>query len=347
MPSTYELLIDSGAFSVWTQGRTIAIADYIAFLKECDQSLAHYINLDVLPGRYGEKRKASDVQEAAKASYRNLQLMKDADLHPLPVFHRGEDWKWLNQLLKDGEPYICLSPLTDSSTPVKRAWLDICFQRLKGSKAKIHGLGVTSLELMKRYPWYSVDSTSWAISSGNGVFPIPQTDARGQYDYLKPPTLIHIGGKDQATLKSFEGLGPFMQDKIQQFCEQVYGTTLSDLRYNVQARRVVVAKFWLKIAEALKLRIHFVVGNDMLGLPAALRDAGAKHWLLSYAVVTRGQRLKPYSESFKLCARTGYLIPPENVRPISESWNNPAYTNRRRIRLEKRIKAADLESPPW
>jgi hypothetical protein len=38
----------------------------------------------------------------------------------------------------------------------------------------VHGFGLTSLPLMLRYPWYSVDSTTWLMTSRMGSIYIPR-----------------------------------------------------------------------------------------------------------------------------------------------------------------------------
>ena len=39
-------------------------------------------------------------------------------------------------------------------------WLDYCFSTIR-DKVKVHGFGINSFYLMQRYPFYSVDATSW------------------------------------------------------------------------------------------------------------------------------------------------------------------------------------------
>src|SRR5574337_698161 len=66
------------------------------------------------------------------------------------------------------------------STPQLIHWLDRMWERhlTDGSgrpKLKVHGFGLTSLPLMKRYPWFSVDSSTWVQWSANGMILIPGT----------------------------------------------------------------------------------------------------------------------------------------------------------------------------
>ena len=58
-----------------------------------------YVNLDSIPA----KKTLEAREAAARQSYKNQQVMKEAGLHPIPVFHQGENWLWLEKMLKDGE----------------------------------------------------------------------------------------------------------------------------------------------------------------------------------------------------------------------------------------------------
>jgi hypothetical protein len=41
-------------------------------------------------------------------------------------------------------------------------------------KVKVHGFGLTSLPMMLRYPWWSVDSTSWVMTGRMGGIFVPR-----------------------------------------------------------------------------------------------------------------------------------------------------------------------------
>lgn len=46
-----------------------------------------------------------------------------------------------------------------------KAWLDNCFSIITKKKPliKIHGFGVNAFWIWERYPFYSVDATSWLM----------------------------------------------------------------------------------------------------------------------------------------------------------------------------------------
>lgn len=158
-----NLFLDSGAFSAKSQGVEIDIQEYIKFIKEHEEVIDVYANLDVI----GD----------AEGSARNLEIMEEAGLNPIPVFHYGSDPDKYLKPLVDNYDYIAIGGMV--KTPRLINFLDRIFPKYicdsKGMpKTKVHGFGLTSLKLMVRYPWYSVDSTSWVVTGRHGSIYVPR-----------------------------------------------------------------------------------------------------------------------------------------------------------------------------
>ena len=74
--------------------------------------------------------------------------------------------------IDEGYDYIFIGGMVPETTQWLKQWLDDLFHRyLTNSdgtaRIKLHGFGLTDQTLMFRYPWHSVDSTSWVMT---GVF---------------------------------------------------------------------------------------------------------------------------------------------------------------------------------
>jgi len=168
-----DVFLDSGAYSAWTQGIEINIQDYIDFIKQHQDIIDIYANLDVISidGKRGSKL-------TAELTLKNQKIMEEAGLRPLPVFHIGEPFEYLEYYIKRYD-YIGLGGMVGVPRNTLILWLDECFDKYicdeKGMpKVKIHGFGLTSFSLMLRYPWYSCDSTSWVITSRIGSIYVPR-----------------------------------------------------------------------------------------------------------------------------------------------------------------------------
>jgi hypothetical protein len=209
-----HLFLDSGAFSAKTQGITINIKEYIAFIKDNLDIIGVYANLDVI----GD----------AKATYINQKIMEREGLKPIPVYHVGEDEKWLIKYLESGYSYIALGGMVKGSASSLKSWLDHTWENhlidpiTRLPKVKIHGFGLTSLTLMLRYPWYSVDSTSWVMTSRMGGIMLPIWE-NGGWNYLKQPVKLAVSNQSSDLSKAnahFETMSPTYQKIMKKYLDE-------------------------------------------------------------------------------------------------------------------------------
>lgn len=251
-----DLWLDSGAFSAWKRGVEIDLKEYIAYIKANAHLLHSYVNLDVIPGKPNQRRTQAQVDAAAKRSYANQQTMKRAGLTPIPVFHQGEDFSWLKRYMDDGEPYIGISPSGDLPVAQTRPWLDLAFTHVTDAKGnplvKTHGFGVASFDLLKRYPWYTCDATSWALAAAYGSIYVP-IYRNGKPDYALSPVKLTVSEAERkgGALPSDHYLryGPAMKARVIDFLENEVGVDVKDAAkdYEVRARAIV---FFMKKFEA-------------------------------------------------------------------------------------------------
>ena len=166
-----DLIIDSGAYTAWTKGEKINLDDYIKFCLEVKvrrKNKIYFVNLDIIPGRFGFVPSKRDIEEASIKGWENYVKMKKAGLNVIHIFHQHEDFKWLDKLMKTKDNYIGISPANDISSKKRLAWLKKVFSIVKNKK-KTHGFGVTDIKILKQIPFYSVDSSNWNTLARFGV----------------------------------------------------------------------------------------------------------------------------------------------------------------------------------
>ena len=166
-----QVFLDSGAFSMWSLGAKVSIPDYCDYIKRND---------DII--RKDDDAILASVMDAigdALGTYQNQMAMEAMGVRPLPCFHFGEDVRYLEHYIANYS-YITLGGMVAQSTPQLKLWLDDIWEKYltDGSgrpKVKVHGFGLTTPELMRRYPWYSVDSSSWVqIARVGGMLLLPE-----------------------------------------------------------------------------------------------------------------------------------------------------------------------------
>lgn len=166
-----KVFLDSGAFSAFTKGVEIDLpkyCDYIIRNEDIIEKVDGVLMASVLDG-IGDPLK----------TWQNQLRMEELGAKPLPCFHYGEDERYLEWYIERYE-YITLGGMVAQSDTQLYHWLDRIWDRYltDGSgrpKIKVHGFGVTTAGLMRRYPWYSTDSSSWVqIARVGGMLLLPE-----------------------------------------------------------------------------------------------------------------------------------------------------------------------------
>ena len=167
---------DSGAFSALTLGAPITIEGYATWLEQWKPWLRGYSNLDVI----GD----------AKGTWYNQQWMEDHGFTPVPTFHVGEEWSWLEHYLKRYK-YIALgvAGMQEKHRAVM-SWLGRAFTMAQSYGAVFHGFALTSWTTLRAFPFYSVDSSSWSSGLRFATLKLFDSD-QGRFvraDYYDPKT---------------------------------------------------------------------------------------------------------------------------------------------------------------
>jgi len=178
-----SLFLDSGAHSLYTK-KVIKkqhqngydfydtkdfwqyVDEYAEFVKAHKEYIDVYVNVDVIfdPDRSFKVQKYLETKHG---------------LSPLPVIHYGSHPKYLKKCLGNYD-YIGLGGLGQEVTSQQyvtwadQMWDIICNTKDRFPICKVHGFAMTSLRFMLRYPWYSVDSTSWVMTSRMGSIYVPK-----------------------------------------------------------------------------------------------------------------------------------------------------------------------------
>lgn len=156
-----KVFLDSGAFSAFTLGKEIDLDAYCRFIRDNKDIILMSSVLDGI----GDPQK----------TYENQMAMEAQGVDVLPCFHYGEDERYL-EFYVDRYPYITLGGMVPIAKPQLETWLDRIWRdylcdSTGQARVKVHGFGMTNRRLMARYPWFSVDSSSWLqITSFGGAY---------------------------------------------------------------------------------------------------------------------------------------------------------------------------------
>lgn len=262
-----KLVVDSGAYSCWSRGIEFDLDKYIDFLNSNSviETAFWCAEADVIPGSFGVDPTEAEREAAPQKSWENFLYMLDRVKIPkkiVPIFHQGEDIKYLKQMLEyrfsDGEhiPYIGISPRNDVHVNEKAKWYEHIWKVIKESSnpnVLTHNFGMTSISLMEQYPSCSSDSTSWLryASFGNILIPVKSSIKAIIVSNRKKLDSDHIYNQPKE-----------IQNVVNNLCEEIgYGLTLEELVENDDngSRRLIFNLYSLN-----KWRINFKFSNKLL-----------------------------------------------------------------------------------
>lgn len=175
-----KIFLDSGAFSAFTLGTEVDMEHYCDFIHQNDDIILRTADgikmiapLDVIGGPGGE---FYSKDKTAELSWKNMEAMEARGTEPLPCFHYNEPWEYLDYYASKYE-YIALGGLVRNDLFSLESWFKQVFERTCNAdgtpKIRFHAFSLTALKLMLKYPWESVDSSTWVQWAANGLVLMP------------------------------------------------------------------------------------------------------------------------------------------------------------------------------
>lgn len=150
-----NFLLDSGAFSFmnkFTADFDVWVEEYANFINKHNIDLFFELDIDSIVG-------LKEVE-----NLRN-KLEKLTNKQCIPVWHksRGKDY-WL-KMISDYKYCAIGGIVTKEIKPNEYPFLNWFLSEAKKQNCKVHGLGYTKTTELNKYPFYSIDSTSWLSGS--------------------------------------------------------------------------------------------------------------------------------------------------------------------------------------
>jgi hypothetical protein len=148
-----EIMLDSGAYSAHTRGKSVNILDYMAYIRNNESFITHYISLDVIQD-----------ETLTRAFY---AIMRSKGFEPIPVFHHGSDYSMLDEYRESGARYIALGGTVPMSNKAQVAqWCDQLSDRYPD--VSFHLLGSCSQKILGCKSVISCDASTWYMRAIKG-----------------------------------------------------------------------------------------------------------------------------------------------------------------------------------
>ena len=158
-------ILDSGAFSTFKNPEKAKSYDwdnyvkkYIQFINYTGQKRFFEMDIDCVVG-------------LEKVEYYRKQIEDGVGIQPIPCWHASRGWEYFEMMCEE-YPVVSLGitprtkqgALSRKKPEVLKKFIDTAHKKGK----KIHGLGFTQTQLLKRLNFDSVDSTSWLSGATYG-----------------------------------------------------------------------------------------------------------------------------------------------------------------------------------
>ena len=247
-----KLIVDSGAFTAWTKGVEIDVDEYITWLNKYKDHIYLAGQVDTIPGKPGNGKANRaptliEVKEAAQKTYDNYWYMRERLDNPdmlLYTFHVGEPFEFLEKVLEHPNiSYIALGGMVGKNVPTKENFIQRCFEIIRNSKnpeVKVHAFGITTPNILEKFPFASGDSTGWIMVGASGQI----YSKYGQLDLSK---------MNRHTEKSIFNLHPEAFNLVKQEVES-FGYSLEELEEDYKARMCYNVLYLNKMGNSMECK---------------------------------------------------------------------------------------------
>ena len=150
-------LLDSGAFTFMSNSKKKVdwdeyVESYAKFIN--DNSIKYFFELDI-----------DNIVGIKEVERLRNKLERLTQKKCIPVWHKSRGIEYWQKMCEDYD-YVAIGGIVTKEIKQQDYKYFIPLLKIaKENNCKVHGLGFTNLKSLSKYPFYSVDSTSW--KSGN------------------------------------------------------------------------------------------------------------------------------------------------------------------------------------
>ena len=152
-------LLDSGAFTFLNSGGKINweqyVREYAEFINKHEVELFFELDIDPIVGLKEVERLRDLLEELTNKKY-------------IPVWHKSRGMDYWEKMVQEYD-YVAIGGIvTKEIKPKDYSIFSVLIKIASQHKCKVHGLGFTNIDGLRKYKFYSVDSTAWLYGNRGG-----------------------------------------------------------------------------------------------------------------------------------------------------------------------------------
>ena len=227
------LVLDSGAYSVFTGKTKISVKEYGLFLKRYGDLCDHCFSLD-------------DKFDDAAHNFENQMILENVlegkDWRPIPVVHDWDAFKEFEMYVNLRHNYIALGSMGEK----QRISLDILGKiRTEYPDINVHMFGTLNFEMLRKYRPASADASTALKQAGQGgSIYYWRTSENVGYDF-------NVGGKDSKTCELKHIKKSPLYDEMSEFWRKQFGYTFDTIVSDSSARQIINLFYFTQMEDYL------------------------------------------------------------------------------------------------
>lgn len=218
---------------------------YARFVQKYQSELRWFVNVDVM----GKPELTREIQ---------LYFENEHGLKLIPVVHYGTSMKYLEWYLERKYKMIGLGGYAAAkpSRSEMIRWTDACFTLFCPESnnhlpiTRPHGFAMTSIPMMWRWPWFSVDSTRCRVIGAFGTIAVPKIK-KGKFCFWNTPIWFGISSQgckgDYKQRIHISNCAPMVKENVKRWIEHI-GGDLAELKESVDARHSANIRYFVELA---------------------------------------------------------------------------------------------------
>lgn len=215
--------------------------NYAAFVAEKKDLFDFCVSLDVI---YNPKR-----------SYELWCELEKQGVRTIPVLHYGESTDWLKKYM-DRTDYLGIGGMGQgiASKSAYSKWARNVFKLITDNKGKLkwraHGFAMTTIPLMRKFPWTSVDSSSAFYHSRMGNIVVPRISG-GARDYLRGLGIVAMTSRRTADKRSYLNMKPLARAHVDKYLDELGFGSIAQLGDSHVGRDASNIATFYRVADAI------------------------------------------------------------------------------------------------
>lgn len=158
-----DFLLDSGAFTYRQKAKTMSLQSFDSYVDKYIEfintyNVKHFFEMDI-----------DNIVGLEKVEEYRARIERRTGKQSIPVWHSNRGWQYFVDMCKEYS-YVSIGGIAKNPNGKKLEKIFPYFiEHAHKNCVEMHGLGYTDIKNLKKYPFDSVDSTSWSSGSRYGI----------------------------------------------------------------------------------------------------------------------------------------------------------------------------------